>query len=391
MAEVKPPAAWGPTGAEPVAALPPRPKPAAPAAPTAEADRSRLDRLVEAARGRGAPAAGGARAGDPDHKLAARLQTTRGYDPANLRVEISDFSRKAIDRYMQDQTLTVPDYCETSVLGTPAKPFRGNTKKGGVKAMSNVKKVLEMISTNMPCLVFRKECMLVPARDRNAKGELGTYHQRYFNKEWNQKPLAAKAARVVDVSPGALGTCAIVGNADNVMKENFGPEIDGHDFIVRFNVRTKGFESKVGSRADGIFDKDNYRKGRSAGQQVPDKLWMFRKHWTANYNLVDKGKPMIMYGEDVRVWRDYVKKIFALAKAKNAKATGGMARLLAMAELARIGACTRLDIYGFSSGGGKYFQRSAKVQGIHNANLEHYVRQWWMHSKAKGPVCVYGN
>ena len=77
-------------------------------------------------------------------------------------------------------------------------------------------------------------------------------------------------------------------------------------------------------------------------------------------------------------------------KKTDTKPTGGWARMMAMVEMAHIGACTRLDIYGFSSGGGKYFSRSYQVDGDHSINLEHFAHRLIMHTAAKGKVCVYG-
>ena len=45
--------------------------------------------------------------------------------------------------------------------------------------------------------------------------------------------------RLPEFPPGSLGTCAIIGNADNLLRHKWGPEIDQHDFVVRFNVKMK--------------------------------------------------------------------------------------------------------------------------------------------------------
>lgn len=64
--------------------------------------------------------------------------------------------------------------------------------------------------------------------------------------------------------------------------------------------------------------------------------------------------------------------------------------MMAMVEMAHSGACTRLDIYGFSSGGGKYFSRNYQVDDDHSINLEHFCHRLIMHTGMKGKVCVYG-
>jgi hypothetical protein len=46
-------------------------------------------------------------------------------------------------------------------------------------------------------------------------------------------------------------TVAVVGSSGNLLKHKYGPEIDKHDVIIRFNqARVKGYEEFVGSRTD---------------------------------------------------------------------------------------------------------------------------------------------
>ncbi len=42
-------------------------------------------------------------------------------------------------------------------------------------------------------------------------------------------------------------------------------------------------------------------------------------------------------------------------KPKEQHASGGIARVRAVIEFLKLGVCDRLDLYGFSAGGGKYF------------------------------------
>ena len=67
--------------------------------------------------------------------------------------------------------------------------------------------------------------------------------------------------------------------------------------------------------------------------------------------------------------------------------TGGLARMISLMES---GACTRVDIYGFSGGGGKYFKKSAVVKDEHIISVEHYIRRLMMATGLRGKVCVYG-
>ena len=54
------------------------------------------------------------------------------------------------------------------------------------------------------------------------------------------------------------------------------------------------------------------------------------------------------------------------------------------------GVCSRVDVYGFSGGGGKYFSRREKVKASHLPELEHYTRRLLSASGVRGNVCIYG-
>ncbi|KFP06196.1 CMP-N-acetylneuraminate-beta-galactosamide-alpha-2,3-sialyltransferase 2 isoform X2 [Calypte anna] len=54
--------------------------------------------------------------------------------------------------------------------------------------------------------------------------------------------------------PRRCRRCAVVGNSGNLRGSGYGPEIDGHDFIMRMNqAPTVGFEGDVGSRTTHHF------------------------------------------------------------------------------------------------------------------------------------------
>ena len=57
--------------------------------------------------------------------------------------------------------------------------------------------------------------------------------------------------------------------------------------------------------------------------------------------------------------------IRAYGQNKMQHASGGVSRVRAIVELLRLGVCDRLDLYGFSSGGGKYFIQRMKVSSAH--------------------------
>ncbi|CAL8389305.1 unnamed protein product [Arctogadus glacialis] len=53
----------------------------------------------------------------------------------------------------------------------------------------------------------------------------------------------------MDSSPDRCRTCAVVGNSVNLLGSQYGPLIDFHDVIMRFNTaRTVGYEGDVGSK-----------------------------------------------------------------------------------------------------------------------------------------------
>ncbi len=74
-----------------------------------------------------------------------------------------------------------------------------------------------------------------------------------------------------------LGSCAIVGNADNVIKGKFGREIDEHDFVMRYGVITKPYLDAVGSKAEAVFYKANYNAGPFAPDFQPTR---YASRWT---------------------------------------------------------------------------------------------------------------
>ena len=71
-------------------------------------------------------------------------------------------------------------------------------------------------------------------------------------------------------------------------------------------------------------------------------------------------------------------------------ATGGIGRLRSMVHLLRLGVCDRLDVYGFSVGGGKYFERNKVVSRAHPIQAENYVFRLLMATGTQGKLCVDG-
>lgn len=83
-------------------------------------------------------------------------------------------------------------------------------------------------------------------------------------------------------------TCAVVGNSENLLKNKYGSEIDGHDVVIRNNnAPIHGFQKYVGS-------KTTFRFVNNMGQQFLDNsINILKNHiktsdirkWTANQTL----------------------------------------------------------------------------------------------------------
>ena len=70
--------------------------------------------------------------------------------------------------------------------------------------------------------------------------------------------------------------------------------------------------------------------------------------------------------------------------------TGGITRLRAIIQMLSTGVCDRLDVYGFSVGGGKYFDRKHVVSHAHPISSENYFLRLMMATGVHGKLCIYG-
>ena len=68
------------------------------------------------------------------------------------------------------------------------------------------------------------------------------------NNEEDTKKFLKLAENLPSITEGALGSCAIVANSDNLLKGNRGAEIDMHDTVFRHNTPMKGFAKAVGTK-----------------------------------------------------------------------------------------------------------------------------------------------
>ena len=58
---------------------------------------------------------------------------------------------------------------------------------------------------------------------------------------------------------GSLGSCAFVGTGEQLLQAQFGPEIDAHDSVIRYNNPIKGYEKHVGSKTTLMWVKGHYK------------------------------------------------------------------------------------------------------------------------------------
>ena len=306
-------------------------------------------------------------------------------------------------------SLQPPRYCYTSVLGSrvlPREPDDEDAKYANLP-LPVARKVLKLLAADYPCLVLNQACMRKETMGEDADLIFGRYDSLYFN--GSALTREEKIARTPDFSELRLGTCAIVGNADNVLTGKFGEEIDGHDFVARFNVATHDFKEFVGAKTGGMFIKVGYRASEFHRDFAPTKFNLFPKfipHELSPRSLPGKRPPLIYGQEDGEMpWRrDLEQMFYAFLEAKNLTnfagapygvpklphPTGGITRLRALVQMLSSGICDRLDVYGFSVGGGKYFDRTHFVSHAHPISSENYFIRLLMATGVHGKLCVYG-
>ena len=282
------------------------------------------------------------------------------------------------------QSLTPPDYCKTAVNGDKAFPTTGKPQKGVPTAKAALK-IAEQMIQERKCWFVDKKCANDTSPDMLSGG--GKLWVRKFMSQ--DRTLESIWENLPDFAPGELGTCALIGSADNMLKKGWGAQIDAHDFVVRFNSVMKGFEKDIGAKTDGLWMKDSY-KGAIGGKQIPTKMYMIPKSIPKNFEMKN-GVKSVAYGPALPKWRKAIQEIYNVYKKdKNIKKgtpTGGLARMISLMES---GACTRVDIYGYSGGGGKYFKKNQVVKDEHIISVEHYIRRLMMATGIRGKVCVYG-
>jgi hypothetical protein len=285
----------------------------------------------------------------------------------------NEFKKLAVD-------LTPPKFCYQAVNGEKAFPTDGKVTKGAPSVAAALK-IAEQLTDARDCWFMDKTCV-----DAVSPGNGKQWIRKYMSAETTVTDILED---LPDFGKGQLGTCALIGSADNMLKKGWGNQIDAHDFVVRFNSKMKGFEKDIGFKTDGLWQKDSY-VGAIGGTQKPAKYYMIPKIIPKNFKRVD-GARVVGYSVALPAWRKAITEIYKIykkdKKITKGTPTGGLARMISLMES---GACTRVDIYGFSGGGGKYFKKSAVVKDEHIISVEHYIRRLMMATGLRGKVCVYG-
>ena len=288
-----------------------------------------------------------------------------------------------------DGDLTPPDYCYTSPTGKKVKPAPAPRKSA--LPLKYAKEVLALLGKDRPCMIMSRKCANATTR------KVPAYH-RYFGAK-SKLTHEEKVMKFPILAPGEWGSCAIVGNGDNMLKGQYGKEIDDHDYVARYNVITKPYAKAVGTKVSGMFDKFNYRIGPHKPDRMPTKYHMYPKRTPSDMraDLMKGGVSPLVYGSDKSPWRRDAAAIYEIfkkvkkPKKKDVHPTGGFARVMSMVEMVNRGVCSRLDIYGFSEGGGKYFKRKHTVKTDHIIIAEHFSYRLLMASGVKGKICIYGD
>lgn len=231
--------------------------------------------------------------------------------------------------------------------------------------------------TKIECPFLTRDCASVTTHT----GKQAAAKMKQSGARWN-----ATAQNFLDLKPGSLGSCALIGNSENMLKYEWGPAIDAHDTVIRHNTPVGKYAKHVGKKATIVWVKGRYKGGGSAKASlaylVPKNVDELPKNFKKN------GKPIIIRGIGAKPLDKTKRLLYHLqgANLRRKHPTGGYSRPL---NVIASGLCTRVDLYGFGSrnSSGKYFKKSAKVRPAHMMAYEHWTFRYMMH---KGKVCVYG-
>ena len=182
---------------------------------------------------------------------------------------------------------------------------------------------------------------------------------------------------------GSLGSCAFIGTGEQLLQGEFGPEIDAHDSVIRYNNPIKGYEKHVGTKTTLMWVKGHYKTTAKPTLGYFDAKVSLPKG--ANVYDVDTEygmRPMrSLRNELVNVW-------LKRNKIKDGKPAAGLMRTQ---MLIKSGYCTSIDLYGFSTKGsvrsGKYFDKKAIVTKGHTIDWDGWILSAMMDL---GYICIYG-
>ncbi|XP_067282498.1 CMP-N-acetylneuraminate-beta-galactosamide-alpha-2,3-sialyltransferase 2 [Pseudorasbora parva] len=192
-----------------------------------------------------------------------------------------------------------------------------------------------------------------------------------------------------DAGPDRCRTCAVVGNSGNLLKSNYGPLIDFHDFVLRINKGpTKGYEKDVGSKTthrilypESAVDLEEHTHLVLLPFKVLDMQWLIStfttKHITWTYAQVpstikaNKDKVMILHPEFIK----YVHDIWAEGHGRY-PSTGFITLIFALHI------CDKVNVFGFGATSDRkwhhYFDETKlALESIgHGADFEHKTINW---------------
>ncbi|KAK3240691.1 hypothetical protein CYMTET_49486 [Cymbomonas tetramitiformis] len=334
--------------------------------------------------------------GDETTEMDGEDEGIGGHDPAE-RGELAEDAGSGQQALLHE--MRVPGRCYKSVSGRVATPSimeRVHSQRSLLKEMPDpapkaIAKVSEALSQLPSCILATRSCAPPSFLSSIMREVPGTLAQ-------------GPPVQLIDLQPGSLGTCALVGSGDTILEKHFGGEIDAHDTVIRYNSPTsENYRRHVGSKTSFLIYKELYRsRGQEEASQLLDaaskpRAYILNQKQVLKHapRLRFRGRPVLALGPDANkvdgigaaVYTAYLEAsgMSSHIGSKLRRATTGFKRALGIVASQL---CSRIDMYGFSSGGGKYFARSSEPFSYHVLAAEHFAFRVLM---AQQNVCVYGD